>query len=140
MEESRAKEIAHDYVKTNLHDPPLLEVRYGLNSEHESFSSEDGTCSAYLIRMIFVPQEQADINCKFRETWIAYFHVDYNEHPDSEWAGSCAAHGRVSIYIDAETEDIWQKNGNKDRKLNSAEKLVARKKRRKAQKNKGSIE
>jgi hypothetical protein len=131
MEESRAKEIAYDYVKKNLHDTPLIEVRYGLDSAYEYLNSEDGTCSAYLIEMIFVSQEQADINCKFRETWIAYFHVDYNEHPDSEWAGSCASHGRASIYIDAETEYPWQQPDGKNRKLSAAEKLAARKKRRK---------
>jgi hypothetical protein len=131
MEESRAKEIAYDYVKKNLHDTPLIESGDG------SLDSEDGTCSAYLIRMTFVPQEQADINCKFRATWIAYFHVDYSEPPDSDWAGSCAAHGRASMYIDAETEEIWDKSLYGNRKLTAEEKLSARKERRKARKNKG---
>jgi hypothetical protein len=127
MEESRAREIALEYARSSFNNIPFVEYDYG------SMVSEDGKHWVSSPHMNFVTLEQADVNCKFRATWIAFFYIDF-------CLDSTTMHGRMVVYIDAETEDTWENPRYGNRKLTAQEKLVARKERRKARKNKGLIE
>ena len=119
MEESTAKKIAYDHARKSFHGIDLIES-YG------SMTSEDGIHYVYPPRMRFVPQEQADAYCKFRETWIAFFHVDM-------CLSASTMHGYIEIYIDTETGDIWERQ---DKKPTSQVKANIRKEKRLAKRNK----
>jgi hypothetical protein len=126
MEESRAREIAYEFARKSFHDMPFV--------EHEgSMHSQDGVRYVYKPTMRFVPQEQTNFSCKFRAAWVAFFMVDL-------WLESMTMHGHMEIYIDAETEEIWEKHRHQNRKPTAQEKLSDRKARRLARRNNGRID
>jgi hypothetical protein len=122
MEESRAREIAYEFARRHFKDIPFTENEGVFTTAEDS---GDGILEICISSMKFVPQEQADVNSKFHATWIVYFRVD--DYMTGEWMGT--GHGRITIYIDAETGEVWKRLDNRDRKLTAQEKRAVRKER-----------
>jgi hypothetical protein len=122
MEESKAREIAHDFARKYFDGIPFIE------NEDEFTTAEDngdGILNIWISSMKFVPQEQADVNSKFHAAWIVRFRTDH--YMTGEFMGT--GHGRITVYIDAQTEEVWVSSGNKDRKLTAQEKRAVRRER-----------
>jgi hypothetical protein len=131
MEESRAKEIANEFIPSLFGGISFIENEYGLTATDDNGNE---VIDVYISGTTFVPQEQANVNSKFRAAWIVCFRTTDYDYIEGERVGT--GHGRITMYIDAQTGEVWAKSGRgKNRKLTAQEKRAVRKERWEAERN-----
>jgi hypothetical protein len=130
IEESRAKEIAYEFVPSLFGGISFVENEYGLTTTEDNGNE---VIDVYISGTTFVPQEQADVNSKFRAAWIVCLRTTQYDYIAGECVGT--GHGRITMYIDAQTGEVWASSGRGNRKLTAQEKRAVRKERWEAERN-----
>jgi hypothetical protein len=130
MEESRAKEIANEFIPSLFGGISFIENEYGLTATDDNGNE---VIDVYISGTTFVPQEQANVNSKFRAAWIVCFRTTGYDYIEGERVGT--GHGRITMYIDAQTGEVWASSGRGNRKLTAQEKRAVRKERWEAERN-----
>jgi hypothetical protein len=130
MEESRAKEIANEFIPSLFGGISFIENEYGLTATDDNGNE---VIDVYISGTTFVPQEQANVNSKFRAAWIVCFRTTDYDYIEGERVGT--GHGRITMYIDAQTGEVWASSGRGNRKLTAQEKRAVRKERWEAERN-----